>query len=194
MTLFNFAFSKAVKVIGGGVADKLAIAEGKKEIKRVFQIANRRIQNIEKSGVVSTAYEKLKVEGYIKDYSKYSKFSIGKDAFKDKNKALDVISRYSKALEFINNQTSTATGAKKYLKSEAKRRGISEEEAKKGLQAISKADQYQKQQLLEVWYNKESNISEMVEQNNKQGFVQNIEEAKKKLLSREREDYNIFDM
>lgn len=196
MALFKFAFSVAVKALGGQSVDSLIKAQAKKEIKRVFQIANRRIQNIEKSGVVSTAYEKLKTEGYIRDTSRFSKFAIGKNAFSDKNMTLNTIAYYSKALEFINNQTSTATGARKYIKAEASRRGVSEDEVIQSLKLISSADNYTSQMLLEAWYNKESNIAEMIEQDsqNKHGYVENLEEAKKKLLSRENEDYDIFSM
>lgn len=96
-----------------------------KEIKRVLQMANRRAQNIEKSGVVSTAYRGLELEGR----KGYSKFNIT---------GLDITSEYqwdiakyeySKAIEFLNNPTSTSTGAKQYINHIAKKYDKSKEQA-----------------------------------------------------------------
>ena len=83
-----------------------------KEIKRVLQQANRRAQNIEKSGVISPAYQALVLEGR----TGYSKFSItgtkiGNEASWERAKY-----EYAKAIEYLNNPTSSATGAKQYVK------------------------------------------------------------------------------
>ena len=75
----------------------------RKEIARVFQMANRRIQNIEKSGVISPAVTALN-KG---DITGYSKFNMS-HSFEE----LKI--EYSKAIGFLRQPTSTATGAKQY--------------------------------------------------------------------------------
>ena len=77
--------------------------ELRKEIAKVFQTANRRIQNIEKAGYLSPAVEALNLEK-----GGYSKFN-----FKDKTWA-DLKIEYAKAVSFLQKPTSTATGAKQY--------------------------------------------------------------------------------
>lgn len=80
--------------------------ELKKEIARVFQIANRRIQNIEKSGLYSPAVQALNKS----DVTGFSKFSVGgKSWYELKNE-------YGKAIEFLNKPTSTATGTREYAR------------------------------------------------------------------------------
>lgn len=75
----------------------------RKQISRVFQQANRRIQNIEKSGVVSPAVVALN-KGDVKGYSKFSM----------RKSWNDLKIEYSKAIAFLQQPTSTATGAKEY--------------------------------------------------------------------------------
>lgn len=75
----------------------------RKEIARIFQQANRRIQNIEKSGIVSPAVVALN-KGDVKGYSKFSM----------KHDWNDLKIEYSKAVAFLQQPTSTATGAKEY--------------------------------------------------------------------------------
>lgn len=92
-----------------------------KEIKRVLQMANRRAQNIEKSGVVSTAYRGLELEGR----KGYSKFSITGLEITNETQWDLAKYEYSKAIEFLNNPTSTSTGAKQYINYIAKKYDIS---------------------------------------------------------------------
>lgn len=74
------------------------------EMRRIFQIANRRIQNIEKSGVFSPAVASLG-KG---DIDKFTKFGFrGKD-WKTLKK------EYGKAVSFLQQPTSTATGARQF--------------------------------------------------------------------------------
>lgn len=85
--------------------------ELRKEINRVFHAANRRLQNIENSGVFSPAAnavnEYLK-EDVISSYNKFSKFSTaGKDWMELKRD-------YAAAIEFLKKPTSTSTGAKQF--------------------------------------------------------------------------------
>ena len=75
----------------------------RKEISRIFQQANRRIQNIEKSGIVSPAVVALN-KGDVKGYSKFSM----------KHDWNDLKIEYSKAVAFLQQPTSSATGAREY--------------------------------------------------------------------------------
>lgn len=77
--------------------------EMRKEISRVFQMANRRIQNIETKGVLSPAVQALN-KGDIKGYTKFS--------MKHDWNALKV--EYGKAISFLRQPTSTAQGARQY--------------------------------------------------------------------------------
>lgn len=82
--------------------------EMRKEINRVFQIANRRLQNIEQSGMISTAAAALTWETDADALAKFAKFST-----REKDLA-GIIREYTKAVNFLNNPTSTATGARQY--------------------------------------------------------------------------------
>lgn len=75
----------------------------RKEIARVFQRANRRIQNVEKSGIVSPAVVALN-KGNITGFTKFSMRHTWED--------LKI--EYSKAVSFLRQPTSTATGTKEY--------------------------------------------------------------------------------
>lgn len=76
--------------------------ELRKEISRVFQQANRRIQNIEKAGLISPA-----VSALHKDTGKYTKFSMNQDW-----ESLKI--EYGKAISFLRQPTSTASGTRQY--------------------------------------------------------------------------------
>lgn len=75
----------------------------RKEIARVFQRANRRIQNVEKSGIVSPAVVALN-KGNITGFTKFSM----------RHSWEDLKIEYSKAVSFLRQPTSTATGTKEY--------------------------------------------------------------------------------
>lgn len=77
--------------------------ELKKEIARVFQQANRRIQNVENSGIVSPAVVALN-KGDIKGFAKFSM----------KHDWNDLKIEYSRAVSFLQQPTSTASGTKEY--------------------------------------------------------------------------------
>lgn len=77
--------------------------EMRKEIARVFQMANRRIQNIETKGLLSPAVQALN-KGDIKGFTKFS--------MKHDWNALKV--EYGKAISFLRQPTSTAQGARQY--------------------------------------------------------------------------------
>lgn len=75
----------------------------KREIARVFQQANRRIQNIENSGLISPAVVALN-KGDIKGFTKFSM----------KHDWNDLKIEYSKAVSFLQQPTSTASGTREY--------------------------------------------------------------------------------
>lgn len=75
----------------------------RKEIARVFQQANRRIQNVEKTGLVSPAVVALN-KGDAKGFAKFSM----------KQDWNDLKIEYSKAVSFLQQPTSTASGTREY--------------------------------------------------------------------------------
>lgn len=91
--------------------------ELKKEIARVFQQANRRIQNVENSGIVSPAVVALN-KGDIKGFAKFSM----------KHDWNDLKIEYSKAVSFLQQPTSTASGAKEYARHLKKTYNLTDDE------------------------------------------------------------------
>ena len=79
--------------------------ELRKEIARIFQQANRRIQNVENSGIVSPAVVALN-KGDIKGFTKFSM----------KHSWDELKIEYSKAISFLQQPTSTASGTKEYAR------------------------------------------------------------------------------
>lgn len=77
--------------------------EYRKEIARVFQMANRRIQNIEQSGQLSPAVQALN-KGDVKGFTKFS--------MKGDWNTLKI--EYGKAISFLRQPTSMAQGARQY--------------------------------------------------------------------------------
>lgn len=77
--------------------------EYRKEIARVFQVANRRIQNIEQSGQLSPAVQALN-KGDVKGFTKFS--------MKGDWNTLKI--EYGKAISFLRQPTSTAQGTRQY--------------------------------------------------------------------------------
>ena len=77
--------------------------EYRKEIARVFQMANRRIQNIEQSGQLSPAVQALN-KGDVNGFTKFS--------MKGDWNTLKI--EYGKAISFLRQPTSTAQGARQY--------------------------------------------------------------------------------
>lgn len=77
--------------------------ELRKEVARVFQMANRRIQNIESKGMLSPAVAALN-KG---DITGYTKFSMAHDW-----ETLKI--EYAKAISFLRQPTSSASGTSQY--------------------------------------------------------------------------------
>lgn len=102
----NFNKEKARKDIINAIEGN---QEFRKEIRRVFQVANRRIQNIEQGGYYSPALASLGKSG-VKGYSKFSVKGFGNTGSDWKT----LLKEYTKAINFLNSPTSTATGAKEF--------------------------------------------------------------------------------
>lgn len=75
----------------------------RKEIASIFQQANRRIQNVENSGIVSPAVVALN-KGDVKGFAKFSM----------KHDWNDLKIEYAKAVSFLQQPTSTASGTREY--------------------------------------------------------------------------------
>lgn len=91
----------------------------RKEISRVFQQANRRIQNIEKSGIASPAVIALN-KGDVKGFTKFSM----------RNDWNTLKMEYAKAVSFLQQPTSTATGSREYSRHIRESYGLSDKEFK----------------------------------------------------------------
>ena len=102
----NFSKEKARKDIINAIEGN---AEMRKEMRRVFQVANRRIQNIEQGGYYSPALASLGKSG-VKGYSKFSVRGFGNTG----SDWQSLLKEYTKAINFLNSPTSTATGAKEF--------------------------------------------------------------------------------
>ena len=99
-----FSFNKAV-IKQRIIEAKMSSPEYRAEIRRIFQQANRRIQNIESKGLVSPAVMALN-KGDIQGFTKFSM----------KHEWEDLKAEYAKAVSFLRQPTSTATGVREYNK------------------------------------------------------------------------------
>lgn len=89
--------------------------ELRKEIARVFQQANRRIQNIEKAGLLSPAVSAIhKGDGYTK--------------FGMRLPWNDLKTEYARAVQFLRQPTSTASGTRQYNEHIMREYGLSKDE------------------------------------------------------------------
>lgn len=91
--------------------------EFRKEIARVFQQANRRIQNIESKGLLSPAVQALN-KGDIQGFTKFS--------MKHDWNTLKI--EYGKAIAFLRQPTSTATGTNEYARHLQREYGLTPDE------------------------------------------------------------------
>ena len=102
--------------------------ELKKQMNKVFQRANRRIQNIQKAGLASPAVKAVIAERGTKDYTYFSGAGLNPANTTD----WDLLRyEYGRALAFLNNPTSSATGARQYIRYQAERLNIPFESANK---------------------------------------------------------------
>ena len=86
-------------------------------VNRVLQQANRRIQNIENAGLASPAVKAVYSERGKKGYTYFTTAGLNPLNPTD----WDLIKyEYGRAMSFLNNPTSTATGARQYIKYQAR--------------------------------------------------------------------------
>lgn len=95
------------------VSDKAA----RREMLRVFQVANRRIQNINSSGLPSPAVQSIGAD--VAD--RYSFFHASPSWG-------EMQSQYARAVSFLNQPTSTLTGTKEYLQNIITSYGLTEKD------------------------------------------------------------------
>ena len=109
------AVREAIKkdVIQSAVSDPKLRAE----IQRIFQVANRRIQNVESSGVFSPAVASLGDRG-----DQYTKFSLKGRTWNE------LKMEYGRAVAFLQQPTSTARGSKEYNNQLMSRYNLTEQE------------------------------------------------------------------
>ncbi len=100
-----------------GVMDISPLVRGdksmKKEINKVFQQANRRIQNVRKAGLASPAVKAVLAERGDKGYTFFSIAGLNPENASDFEK---IRYEYGRAMSFLKNPTSSATGARQYIK------------------------------------------------------------------------------
>lgn len=107
----NKPFNEAIR------AAALGSPELKREINRTLQQANRRIQNIQKAGLASPAVKAVIAEKGKKNYTYFSIANLDLTNYIDWEQAKY---EYGRALSFLNNPTSTATGARQYISYQAR--------------------------------------------------------------------------
>lgn len=107
----NKSFSEMIR------AAALGSPQLKKEINRTLQQANRRIQNIQKAGLASPAVKAVIAEKGKKNYTYFSIANLDLTNHIDWEQAKY---EYGRALSFLNNPTSTATGARQYIAYQAR--------------------------------------------------------------------------
>lgn len=98
-----------------------------KEIKRVFQMANRRIQNIQNGGYLSPAVQALGIDVNDTTFTKFS--TKGKDWN-------EIKIQYARVIGFLQNPTSTAQGSRQWQKSVQNSLGFSDKLMKKVVKVI----------------------------------------------------------
>ena len=112
--------------------DLVGVATGTSDIKKLmmktFQKANRRIQNVRKSGLSSPAVQQLISERGERGYTYFSGAKL------DPRNPTDweqLKYEYGRAISFLNNPTSSATGARQYINYYKNELGISFDGANK---------------------------------------------------------------
>lgn len=133
----------------------------RKEIRRIFQVANRRIQNIQSTGVYSPAVAALDIESV----NEFSKFSVSGKTW------TQIKIEYAKAVEFLRHPTSTATGAKQYAKHIQKELKLSEKQMQtafgilkeNGSLIMQQGEKYNLKKLLADYFAETKDISQQLE-------------------------------
>ena len=112
--------------------DLVGVKEGtpdiKKQMLKTFQKANRRIQNVRKAGLSSPAVQQLISERGERGYTFFSGAKLNPRNPTDWEQ---LKYEYGRAISFLNNPTSSATGARQYINYYKNEFGISFEGANK---------------------------------------------------------------
>lgn len=99
----TFGFTSKVQIKQEVISALQSSPQLRAEIRRVFQMANRRIENIEKAELVSPAVTALN-KGDVKGFTKFSMRMSWED--------LKI--EYGRAVSFLQQPTSTVTGTREY--------------------------------------------------------------------------------
>ena len=102
--------------------------EIKKQMMKTFQKANRRIQNVRKAGLSSPAVQQLISERGERGYTFFSGAKLNPRNPTDWEQ---LKYEYGRAISFLNNPTSSATGARQYINYYKNELGVSFEGANK---------------------------------------------------------------
>lgn len=116
--IFSTSVIKAInKPLNQDITNAVIGSRGLKTlVNKVLQQANRRIQNIENAGLASPAVKAVYSERGKKNYTYFSTSGLNPSNPND----WEVIKyEYGRAMSFLNNPTSTATGARQYIKYQA---------------------------------------------------------------------------
>lgn len=99
----TFGFTSKVQIKQEVISALQSSPQLRAEIRRVFQMANRRIENIEKAELISPAVTALN-KGDVKGFTKFSMRMSWED--------LKI--EYGRAVSFLQQPTSTVTGTREY--------------------------------------------------------------------------------
>ena len=100
----------------------------KKQMLKTFQKANRRIQNVRNAGLSSPAVQQLISERGERSYTYFSGAGLNPRSETD----WELLKyEYGRAISFLNNPTSSATGARQYINYYKNELGVSFEGANK---------------------------------------------------------------
>lgn len=124
-------FSEMVLTPQDGI-DLVGVVKGtpdlKKQMQKIFQKANRRIQNVRKAGLSSPAVQQLISERGERGYTYFSGAHLNPRNPTDWEQ---LKYEYGRAISFLNNPTSSARGARQYINYYKNELGVSFEGANK---------------------------------------------------------------
>lgn len=117
-TIFSASVIKSInKPLNQEITNAVIGSKGLKTlVNRVLQQANRRIQNIKNAGLASPAVKAVISERGVKGYTYFT--TGGLNPLNPTDWEL-IKYEYGRAMSFLNNPTSTATGARQYIKYQA---------------------------------------------------------------------------
>ena len=112
--------------------DLVGVKEGtpdiKKQMMKTFQKANRRIQNVRNAGLSSPAVQQLISERGERGYTYFSGKNLNP---RNPTEWEQLKYEYGRAISFLNNPTSSATGARQYINYYKNELGVSFDGANK---------------------------------------------------------------